>query len=473
MIHKINSISQKKMYRILILSGIIFYVLFALIDGPYFTNDSPSYMNLEISREPLYSLFLALCRMLVPLQNDVYLYLAIILQGILMAVTSSVLARYVTEELSLCNLVSLGIYSFPYLVALLFRFVAGEPGEQFMYSNTILTEGVTVALHLLFVRYIFEYLRHQSKKSLIWSVVLCFIGINCRKQMIVWLMILLLVVLFCNIRERFVRNMVNCIAISVLVIFASLLFDRTVNFFANDQFSGHVNDNRFIATMIFYTSDLTDLECIEDEELRQLYKEIHESSKEQGLLKPSKESGMGWFDRSFHFVCSYDEIQIRTMYPMIREKMPEIEFASNINDSQQRLDAIVRYYIDACLLNNLPRMGSVYVDNVLTGFVATISQRNRLLSIYSIFMYIGYFASMGSLLIYGHKKGFSDELKGILTFASLCLLCILINVGVVGAVIFCQTRYVIYNMSVFYMAFLLMVQYIYRIVRGNIGEIND
>lgn len=457
----INKISRKRFQQYLLIIGIIFYGIFAIIDGPVWFNDSGAYTRMDISREPMYSLFLGLFRGLLPGGNDIYLYVVVVVQGIIAAVAATVMAGYLSDELKLSNVLSLGIYAFPYLVSLLFRFVAGD---HFMYSNAILTEGLTVSLHLLFVRFLYEYAKCQSKKSLIWCVVLCFIGINTRKQMMVWLLILTVVVLACNIKKAFAKNIVKSIVICGIVLLSSLLFDRTFNWLVNDQFSGHVNDNRFIATMIFYTADSSDAECIENEELKELYLDIYNSCKEKDLLKPDKNSGMGWFDRSYHFVQSYDQVQLRIMYPMIREKMPELEYAKEIADEEQRLDTIIGYYIDECLMNNIPRMGSVYVDNVLTGFVTSVSQRNRILSIYALLAYIGYFVCAGYLTVYGYKKGYTDELKGILIFSGLVILCILLNVGVVATVIFCQTRYTIYNMSIFYMAFSLMIQYIGRII---------
>lgn len=459
----INKVSRKKFHNIMLLLGFLFYLFFLVMDGPVIKDDSFSYIDMHGYREPVYTLFVLICRKIFPIGEYGYLYVVVFFQGILMTIASSSLAKYISDEFKLSNWNSLVVYSFPYLVSLLFRFAAGDPENQFMYSNTILTEGITIALHLLVSRFIFEYLRYQSRRSLLWSSFLCFIGISTRKQMGIWLIILVIVIFICNVKKKLVNTIVKCIAIWSVVILSSMLLDRTYNLLVNDQFSGHVNDNRFIATMIFYTADDSDINCIEDEELKNLYFDIYESCREQGLLKPKKEANLGWFERSYHFVCSYDQIQLKTMYPMIRDKLSTMNFASEIEDSEQRLDQVVKYYIDSCLLNSIPRMGSVYIDNILTGFVTTVAQRNRILSVFALFMYIGYFACMMTLFMYGQKKGCSEELKGILWWAVFVLISIVVNVGTVGVVIFCQTRYMIYNMAMFYMAFYIMIQYMARI----------
>ena len=55
----------------------------------------------------------------------------------------------------------------------------------------------------------------------------------------------------------------------------------------------------------------------------------------------------------------------------------------------------------------------------------------------------------------------------LLIFSSIVLLSILVNVAVVSAVIFCQSRYTIYNMALFYVSGLLMLS---DAVSGIVGR---
>ena len=119
---------------------------------------------LMVPSEPIYSLFLAIFRQLLHGNENIYLMIVVVVQGIIAAICALVFTSYVSKEMELSNVLSLGVWVFPYLVSLLFRFVADD---HFMYSNTILTEGLAVSLHLLFVRFVFEYLRYQSKRSMI------------------------------------------------------------------------------------------------------------------------------------------------------------------------------------------------------------------------------------------------------------------------------------------------------------------
>ena len=115
--------------------------------------------------------------------------------------------------------------------------------------------------------------------------------------------------------------------------------------------------------------------------------------------------------------------------------------------------------------HNIPKIIATFMDNFLSGLVTTVAQRNSLLIWYSIFIYIIYLL----LLFYHIRKG---ESWFIILFSSLTLLSILLNVGLVSLVIFCQTRYTIYNMALFYISLMLMLEPIFKhiIKKGDRNE---
>ena len=98
----------------------------------------------------------------------------------------------------------------------------------------------------------------------------------------------------------------------------------------------------------------------------------------------------------------------------------------------------------------LPSIIGCFFDNLLSGLVTTVAVRTPVLVIFSLCLYGGYLF----LLLFLLKKGGRRE---VTIFSALVLLSILVNVGVVSAVIFCQSRYTIYNMPLFYMSGLLML----------------
>ena len=94
---------RKKAFYILSLSAcIIFYLIFALVDGPVICVDSQSYISMDITREPLYPAFLALLRMVPGATADfagipAYLYLAVYIQSIVWGFATWLLGKTAGE----------------------------------------------------------------------------------------------------------------------------------------------------------------------------------------------------------------------------------------------------------------------------------------------------------------------------------------------------------------------------------------
>ncbi|MBQ9990270.1 MAG: hypothetical protein IJP31_04935 [Lachnospiraceae bacterium] len=77
---------------------------------------------------------------------------------------------------------------------------------------------------------------------------------------------------------------------------------------------------------------------------------------------------------------------------------------------------------------------------------------------YSILAYTAFLALFIRLaFLLGKRK--KQELLPVLLFAGLTLMGMICNVGLVSATIFCQTRYTIYNMPLFYMAGALLLYF--------------
>ena len=444
---------DSNIYTILGYLGGLFYVLFAIYDGPRLFDDSYGYINMSLAREPIYSIFLYVIRNIFILpKSDSYLYIVIILQGILAAYTTYSLTRYLSIEFKLSHISTTIVYMFPILVSILFRFIAGD---RFFYSNTILTEGITISLHLLFIRWCLEYLLYQSKKSFWILCILCFIGFNTRKQLLIWTALFILAILWTKFKKK--RYIYGISLSSILTFFllgSSLLFDCSYNYFVNGQFIRHVNDNRFIATMIFYTANETDSNYIENDELKTLYIKIYDECNANQHLLINADKNLGWFDREIHLIENYDQIQLRIMLPMIQNELNTIKYADNY-PTNERVDQIVQYYNKTLLPHKITDIIPVFIDNFFTGLATTVSQRNRILVYWAWFVYIIYIILLIGVI---RKKNKTKVCNNIITFSIFVLINILANVSIVSAAVFCQTRYTIYNMPLLYIACFLLLQ---------------
>lgn len=72
----------------ILLFSLAFYLFFAFLDGPRLFPDGETYIAMNLHREPLYSLFLALMRTLFGSDREKYLMGAVVIQSLLTAVAA-------------------------------------------------------------------------------------------------------------------------------------------------------------------------------------------------------------------------------------------------------------------------------------------------------------------------------------------------------------------------------------------------
>jgi len=454
----IRNIKEHAFSYVLLGSSLLFYIFFAFYDGAVICVDSPSYINMSVTREALYPSILAFSRMMFG-DGELYLFMVILGQSILCAFAAWILEEYLRKEMNTPKWISVCLLALPLVVSLLNRFAAQRAS---MYSNSILTEGIAIALYLIAIREILEFLLYQTRESLRWTCVLSVIMISTRKQMYVILALICLAIIVVSMMNKWSvksigRGIIKAIIVAVAVLVAVGVYDRAYNYAVRGEVAGHSSDNRFLCTMVYYVAEEADADYIKDPEIKQLFLDIYQVCDEKGYLGHS--AGEGWYNQVTHFGDSYDCIQIDTMWPMIHDYVDAQNEAlvesGAFMDREIETDRIMTEMIKAIFPHDYMRIGKALFNNFLSGLVTTVAQRTPVLVWYSVIAYLGYLA----VLLYNLKL---NGLSKTNMFALLTLVSIMGNVALVSAVIFCQTRYTVYNMPLFYMAGLLMLYEIYR-----------
>lgn len=462
---KLFMIKQKDKVYISVLGILIFafYLFFAFFDGVVICVDSPSYIEMSIGREFFYPALLAVFRMVF---GEQYLLGVVVLQSLLTACVTWNVTVYFKRQFSLNNILT-SLIAFVFVaVSLLNRFVAGRGS---MYSNSIMTEGITIPLFLWFFRYLYEYLITSKKGILTKAVVITGILIATRKQMYVALALLVIVVFYVYFTKNTenkkpnlkigLKALFRAGMLGVSLILSVMLLEHSYNYIVRGKFVGHSSDSRFVLTMVMYTSEAEYAEKLPDE-LQPLFLDIYEKCDEQGYLMHSV--GEGWYNNVVHFGDYYDLIQINTMQPAIMDYAEK--FSENGTERALFTDEITNVMISSLLPTTAPRIARVLFNNFLSGLITTVAQRNHILIWYSVVAYLGY---IGLMLYYRKLAGKNDT---VVNLCLLTLLSIVINVGLVSAVIFCQTRYTIYNMPLFYISGIILLWNLYK---KNAGKIID
>ncbi len=575
------------------------YIGFALVDGPVWCRDSNSYATMDYTREPAYCTFLWLMRKVfgdtilvhgwdltdrmggkVAAQEPLYLMAVIVCQAAVMAVTVWYLAR-ICHRLGgrklalLANGVMWG-------VEFLNRFGAKRGSA---YFQSIMTEGFGIPFYILFLLFLFQYLRSRPedvgrsetevtgdiswKKYLLATAGMMTLCTSHHKQ----LGITLLIFTVCTVgwdllnlvhRKRASKNGAQEIAqaketlsqesekkqsaftplvmlrwdVAALAGAGVLIFliGHLYNLGFHGVWSFHTGSADKIDSTLLYTVTKEDADLFDrygTEDLKRLFLQIEEQMEEQHLryvdaigqdmevtanaedalttadaedvaanadaemVEEGKAAGsdktsgqVSWVELCSHYADSYDIIGFEVLDPLVdayvREHHPELtpgsmEFAIATDQVCQEIEHVLVH-------QNLTRLLHLWVNNVRKGFVNTVLRVSTVLNWASLVLWTLYITLLGRLALRvrrekceipsaqarrrdrvtatesGRDRASATESgrpgveSDVTLLAGLVLIGTTINSMVVGAIIFPQTRYMIYNMGLFYVCLLAMLQ---------------
>ncbi len=429
-----------------ILTAFAFYGFFAFFDGVVMCADTMTYINMDLSREPFYPMFLAFHRAV--FGEERYLFICVCLQSILAAAATCSLVLYLRRAFDLkpyavylSLMICLG-------VSALCRFAAGRAS---MYSNSILSEGICVAGFLLFFRYLIDYCLSGKKSMLIASAFVSLILISTRKQMYLTLFLLVFGIAVAFVRRR-KPGILTGLFLPILAVSASVLLlnhgiESIYHMRVNGEAVRHFNDNRFMATVVFYTAERNYAEAIADPGIRALFEEIYDICDSEGSMMHDAPDGL--FALGDHFAEHYDMIQIDHMWDMIEQ------YAHASSGDNAVLQARITDETTAAIISSVRpleygRIAKLWIADFVQGMANTTARASGILYKAGILMWLVYIAV---LIVRCIRTRFDEvSILGIMTLVSA-----IINIAIVSSVIFCQTRYMIYNMPLFYISMLLML----------------
>ena len=441
--------SEKIFLIVTAIACLVFYISFPMIDGAVICKDSPSYMSMEFSREPIYPTFLTLMRAL--FGQDSYTFGAVIVQSLLASYASWRLAKliYGISDSIKCGI---GAAAFQFMVSLLNRFIARRGSS---YIECIMTEGICLSLFVLFTVQLYLFLDRRKISNLTGTAVYAFILIDVRKQMMITvLMMIIMFFIYILIREHELKKFLLLILIIPLILVSDKLADRTYNLIVRGAFVEHGGNGTGFLTSLLYSSDKDkDAEAFKDPELRSLYCEIMDESEKQRLLY--EYAGKGFTDLSTHYADNYDAIQYGIIDPVIQDYVSDELGITDCVQKALSFDEICGRMSHVLIGRNMRRMFRVFVFNSMKGFINSVLRMNSILNWAAMVLY-GIYAG----LMYRIKRDISrygERGRKILLFAEVVICGIIVNSLVVGVMIFAQPRYMIYSMGAFYTAMMLMI----------------
>lgn len=427
---------------IMLLVCAIFYLSFCLVFGVYLEPDSEGYIEMATTREPVYPLFLLMFRKMIT--SEIWMKIVILFQNIFMAAAVWMLALWLKKEFNLPIKWAYATIIFHFCVAMLCQFASGRAA---IFTNSILTEGITMSMWLLFLFLLFHAIEDCDFRYVAGALLLCAVMMDTRKQMAIGYIVLFATLMFgwCK-KQEYLKKMGIVLGMIVVSVLLALGGNRLYNYQLRGEFAKNTRDMNLVLTTTLYVADREDAELIKEDDVRQLFLEVYDILERKGCNY--KYAGDGWKNLEAHYEAHYDLITIDTTSEMFPEYAVKHGFAPGF-EAEQEADRMSGVIVKSLLADNLFQYIRIYFASMANGFINTIATRGSFFDVYALIAYVVYIGLM--LLCFAHQNTRKAAL-----LAMMVLLAIVVNVGVTAALIFCQPRYMLYNMAMFYTAGLVM-----------------
>lgn len=430
----------------------LFYLFWLLIDGYTVSPDTQGYIMFAMSREPLYPSFLALFRWIFGTEN--YFYWVAAAQCILTGYAAWKITDVLTRQFRLDMFSSMIVLMIQIAVNMVNRFLSVK---KTLYCLEIQTEGIAIPIFILFLVQLFLYALSQKTRNLIGTIVFAALLISTRKQMYVVLVMMALTAAFllCLKRIRW-KQFAFLFVATVLTLLLTKVVDRGYNFLVRGEAVEHTTDSSTLLNTCFFVAQSSDSDSFKNPELKALFLDMVEQIENQGWGYNSASGN--WYELRNFYSDNYDKIAFDVINPTIARF---VEQKGYVDDVEKRLafDEVAGQLLHVMIVQQLPKKIQVFTANAIIGFANTIAKNHPfLIGVAGVF----YLMFVITYIIQYHVAHQSelDILMGITCIS------IITNVGIVSVLIFAQSRYMIYNMPVFYTTFFLLLrQVIWRTKR--------
>lgn len=434
------------------LLGIFLAILFVFGERHNFP-DTTTYTIMSPDVSFGYPLFLAFCRIFA--KGDGQYFVAALLQNIWAAFAVWRIAEYIARRFRLSQLLR-------YLIALIYvvPFVATYlfTSSGLVITNSALTEGLMLPGYLVVTKLLFEAILDKRGSALIKAGVLGTIMFVIRPQMIILLLTVLGVAIYWILRNHYRKGFLY-VLIGILTVVGVYLGGNNVyrRYFASENKENSLEImTRF--TQVLYASKPDDVVCLEGEDA-EIYAAIMEQIVEK---KANYQYASGGLRARVQHLEEWHDIIKRSMvydtmyayYALRMEQRDESVITSKMVDSIGRMQTKL-------LKRNFGVWLYDYFACAMIGLIRTNSVDRSVLIYLSVALYLAWLIM--TIMINKRQKG-----HPVVRIGRLMITMVVTNSFCVAMMIMCLSRYMIYNMSTFYV--ILLLEFLILIKRLNLGE---
>lgn len=448
--------------------NLIFLGVFALFFGylfatgePIYVGDTFQYENQMIMREPGYALLIQFCRFVSP-QN--YYWIIILFQNILATVANTVLIAFMRKRFRLNIGVSLlfaGIMLVPHIMTPLFA------STHLVLTNSLMTEGILFSLYPLAFVSLLDMMwsgKPVGKKS--FGTLALFLLLSLiRGQMMVLFVVWFLAAYVLTVKNgiavtdrtkdkgnTFVltENIAKQGLMAILAAFTIAFVARSVmihvyNYCEQGLFVDTASGKAMSFANVLYVADRQDGEAIDDDGLRALFYEMYDQADADQMNYKYAPSGI-LGKASYHEKC-HDELNFTYFGEPAKRYVGETQgiYADRYQELMIAIDEVATELSGELMPQVIGRYVMNYINVVALGLIRTVAYENIFLSWYAVFIYV----VAAALTIILWKR---NPRSMAASFMAVVLLTIAGNVCATALMIQCISRYMIYNLPLFYMA---------------------
>lgn len=446
-----RSIRWKSEYGMLLVLLLFFgglLVLFGVQEYP----DSETYIRMYRSREPVYPIFLWICRKLF---GDHYFWAVGFLQNAFAAASIYCLLYYVNRKFSLNwfgRLCLLGIFLMPHLLTPL------ASTSHMVYTNSILSEGISFSLYNVFAYFLLKTVWEQEKtRYYLMAAATALLLSLTRGQLMPMILACGVVGIYAVLTsDRYHKKIIACLVAAGLTIVSFMARDvitKSYNYLRSDVYVGNLGGGSTFLTNVIYSAGTQDGDGIADEGIRRTFYYIQEKAQEAGWTLDS--AGAGLLERAIHLEDCHDLIKFEQVEIFITWYLNNELGLDDIEREVQK-DVVAMDMVKSVLPYSLGRWLQVYVGLAMVGLIRTVAVVQPVLNWFALGMYLLSIAGMVYLWCKDRKN---KAVQGML----LVFLLIGANVSATSMTIMCLSRYMIYNMSLFYMAGYLVLWELWKV----------
>lgn len=420
---------------------------FLLFTGePQYLGDTFQHENQFVTREPVYALLIQFLRFLSPKHHY---ELIIIVQNILAAAANTIFVCFLYRALK-----PRWYVLFPFILILLAPHIMTPLASAtgMVITNSLLSEGISYSLYLFYIMYILKavwsrtILGKDSLLAFLWAIVVSLV----RGQFMIMILVWFFAMVFIAFLQKKWRQIAVLIAMLAAAFAGRGLLVKTYNYCEQGLFVDTASGKAMAVANVLYVADREDGEAIEDVGLRELFYEIYDRAYADGMNYRFSPDGL--LVRAAHHEECHDTLNF-DYFAVAAKEYVTATTGITVEDYQRMMievDKVASALMAELLPQVLPRYVYNYVAMVMMGFVRSVAFVHPIFNWYSLVVYL---TAVVLMLFVWLKKPESKAAP----FMALVLLMITGNVTGTALMIQCISRYMLYNLPLFYMAGLLLL----------------